>query len=90
MSEPNTPPEGTASELTDQIAQLISRAGELQTAVAEGTRTATEIKAELKKVDALHHTASLLAAEVTHSPAPGSPTSGGPSVGTPPAVTAAR
>jgi HK97 family phage major capsid protein len=52
-------PEGTAEDLTEQIGQLMSRAGELQTAVAEGNRSNSDIKAELEdqikpKLNELH------------------------------------
>jgi len=36
-----------SEELTDQIGQLMARAGELQKEVAAGNRAATDIKAEL-------------------------------------------
>ena len=47
MSEPTDKPEGTSEELSDQIAKLMDRAGELQAEVAAGNRSNAEIKAEL-------------------------------------------
>ena len=59
MSKEDDKPEGSAVELTDQIGELMARAGELQTAVAEGNRSNTDIKAELEdqikpKLNELH------------------------------------
>lgn len=47
MSETEKP-DGTPVELSDQIAQLMTRAGELQNEVASGNRSNAEIKAELQ------------------------------------------
>lgn len=54
-----TKPEGTSEELTEQIGELIHRAGELQKEVSEGNRAQSEIKAELEgeikpRLNALH------------------------------------